>query len=191
MKTLISVSMLLLFALCAFGQTAPAPAPVAVVPPVLPSVTMPTYVTGGVAFNQLGTPRFNAFASAIVPVSSQAGVYESTTADIIPVAKVDAATKRTVYTFSSQIREGVHKTLYTGTKVQFMIGGDVGGSFNSSTASTSGMTVSLAASVTATFVYQFSAHWAVIMPIRGLYTASIGGWNLIPELGIVWKPGSK
>jgi hypothetical protein len=185
MKIQISVAMLLLFALCAFGQTAVIPDP-----PVVPSITMPTYVAGGVAFNQLGTPRFNAFASAIVPVSSQAGVYESTTADIIPVSKVDPATKRIVYTFSSQIREGVHKTLYTGGKAQVMIGGDVGGSFNSSTASTSGMTVSLAASVTATFVYQFSAHWAVIMPVRGLYTASIGGWNLIPELGLVWKPGS-
>lgn len=183
MKTMSIAFLFPLCALCAFGQTATTVTTGA----ALSSITMPTYVAGGVAFNQLGTPRFNAFASALVPVSTQIGVYESTTADIVPVSVIDPATKRVVYTFSSQIREGIHKTIYTGSKLQILLGGDIGGAF--STTPSSGMAINLAASVTATVVYQFNSHWAVMAPIRGLYTSSIGGWNIIPELGIVWKPG--
>jgi hypothetical protein len=150
--------------------------------------TMPTYVAGGVAFNQLGTPRVNAFVSALAPVSSQKGVYESTTADLVPVTKYDPVTKRNVYTFSSQIRQGLHKTLYTAEKWQLMLGGDIGGSFAAAPEGATGINVSLAGSVTGTFVYQINPHWAAIVPVRGLYTASFGGWNLIPEVGIVWKP---
>ena len=147
-----------------------------------PSITMPTYVAVGAAFNQLGTPRINAFASAIVPVSSQKVVYESTTMDLIPVSKTDSVSGRIVYTFQAQIRQGIHKTLYTGNKVQLMIGGDVGGSFGVAG------TVSLAASLTGTAVYQINNHWGVIFPVRLLYTSSIQGWNPIVEAGIVWKP---
>jgi len=151
----------------------------------IPTITMPTYIALGVAFNQLGTPRVNAFFSGIVPVSSQQGVYESTTADIIPVTKTDSVTGRRVYTMSAQLREGVHKTIYTGQRVQFMFGGDVGGSF---TSASTGVTIGLAAAVTGTVAYQLSAHWGVMVPIRALYTPSIGGWNFIPQIALVWKP---
>ncbi len=159
-------------ALCAFGQSEP---------------QMPTYVAGGVAFNQLGTPRINGWLSGLVPVSQQKGVYASTTADIVPALKVDSATGRSVYTVSSQLRAGVHKTLYTGPKVQLLIGGDVGASF-STNAAVSGMSVTLATSVTGTFVYQLSRHWGVIFPLRALYVPTLGGWNPIFEAGFVWKP---
>jgi hypothetical protein len=170
-----------LLAVGALAQTAPVVAPV----PTVPTFTLPTYVALGAAFNQIGTPRFNMFASAIVPVSSQAGVYESTTADIIPMTKVDPVTKRTVYTFQSTIREGAHKTIYTNQKFQLLLGGDAGAAFSQPSAG--GVTVSLATSVTATAVYQIKPHWAVMVPIRGIWTAAIG-WNLIPEAAVVWKP---
>ena len=74
----------------------------------------------------------------------------------------------------------------------FRGGGDVGGSFSTTSATsataTSGMTVNLAASVTGTFVYQINPHWGVIVPLRGMYVSTLGGWNPIVEAGIVWKP---
>ena len=155
------------------------------IPPV-PSLKLPTYIAAGAAFNQLGTPRFNLFTSAIVPLSSSVGLYESTTTNLIPVAKIDPATKRTVYTVQAQIRQGLHKTLYTGSNVQALVGGDAG--LGASAVASGGLTLNLAGSITGTFVYQFNAHWAAIMPVRAIYSASLGGWYLVPEAGIVWKP---
>lgn len=155
-------------------------------PSPIPSIVMPSYVAGGLAFNQLGTPRINGWIAGMIPVSSQVGVYASTTADVTPVTRLDTATGRTVYTASSQLRAGMHKTLYTGSKVQLLIGGDVGMAFIAT--ATTPFQISLASSVTGTLVYQLSPHWGVIFPIRALYVATMGGWNPIVEFGVVWKP---
>jgi len=173
----------LLACLCltALAQTpVPLPSPI-------PSIVMPSYVAGGLAFNQLGTPRINGWIAGLIPVSSQVGVYASTTADVTPVTRLDTATGRTVYTVSSQLRAGLHKTIYTGAKVQLLVGGDVGAAFSGATA-TAGMSVNFATSITGTLVYQLSPHWGVIFPIRALYVSTMGGWNPIVEFGVVWKP---
>jgi len=51
--------------------------------------------------------------------------------------------------------------------------------------------ISASAAVTFTYVRQFSKGWAFMIPIRALYMASLGGWNPIVEVGVVWKPGGK
>ena len=153
------------------------------------SLTIPSYVGAGASFNQIGTPRFTMFATAVVPISSTAGVYTSSTADIIPIIKIDSATGRKFYTFQTSLRQGAHKVLYDNKKVAFLLGGDIGPGFSGSTGS--GMNVGLTGSLTATFVYQFHQHWAFIMPIRGFMSNNTGGFgvmNLIPEAGFVWKP---
>jgi hypothetical protein len=45
--------------------------------------------------------------------------------------------------------------------------------------------------VTFTYVRQLSKTWAVMVPIRALYMPSLGGWNPVIELGLVWKPMSQ
>ena len=187
-KTILCGALALLFALSGFAQTAPATTAT-----MLNSVTMPTYIAGGVAFNQLGSPRTNLWVAGLIPVVKQVGMYLSTTADITPVAKVDTVSGRIVYTVASQMRAGLHKTLYTGKKVQLLVGGDIGASISSNTTSiaatgTSNLNVSLATSVTGTLVYQLNPHWGVIFPLRALYVQTLGGWNPIIEAGVVWKP---
>lgn len=164
---------------CAVGVFAQTPAPVS------PDAKLPTFIMGGVAFNQYATPRVNAFVSAIAPVSSRIGVYESTTADILPVKSTDAATGRTVYLFSTTIRQGAHKVLYNSGKLMLTVGGDAGLSFSQGPAG--GTAINAAGSITGTALWQLNEHWAIGIPIRGLWTGP-AGWNLIPEAGIVWKP---
>jgi hypothetical protein len=145
---------------------------------------LPTYVGAGPAFNQIGTPRTNIWATAIYPVASSVGVYSSTTTDIIPVQKTDAATGRKYYAFTTSIRQGLHKTLYTTSKFAVLLGGDAG--VGLSQADPSGVNVALSAAFTATAIYQWKPKWAIAVPIRGVFAA--GAWNLIPEVGILFKP---
>ena len=171
----------LVLALCAFGQTSTTSTST-----VVPNVILPAYIFVGGAFNQYSVPRGNAVFAGIVPVSNQVGIYESTAADIIPVKTTDPATRRTVYVFQSTLREGVHKVVYNSRKLMLLVGGDGGVSFTQSPA-TGGTNVSGAGSITGTAVYQLSAHWAIGVPVRALWTGQ-GGWNLVPEAGVVWKP---
>ena len=143
-----------------------------------------TIIGAGAAFNQIGTPRTNLWATAIYPVASSAGVYTSTTTDIIPLSKIDTATGRSYYAFTTSVRQGIHKVVVTTGKLTVLIGGDVGAGF--SQAAPSGVNVSLAGSFTATAVYLFKPKWGIVVPIRGMYTN--GAWNLIPQAGIVFKP---
>jgi hypothetical protein len=171
-----------LLSLSAMAQTA---VPVAVAEPTpTASITLPTYIGAGVAFNQIGTPRTNLWATAIYPAASSVGLYSSTTTDIIPVQKLDAATGNKYYAFTTSIRQGLHKALYSSNKFTFLLGGDAGLGF--SQAAPSGVNVGLSAAFTGTGIYQFKPRWAVILPVRGLYAG--GAWNLIPEIGIVFKP---
>ena len=145
---------------------------------------LPTYVSAGAAFNQIGNPRVNLFASAIYPIVSSAGVLMSTSTDISPVQITDPTTKRVYWGFSTSVRQGVHKQLYATGNWYFLLGGDAGAGF--SQASPSGLNVSLAASFQATVIYKFKPQWAIVMPIGGVYVN--GAWNMIPRLGISFKP---
>jgi hypothetical protein len=146
---------------------------------------LPTYVGAGAAFNQIGTPRVNIWATAVYPVVSRVGLYSSTTTDIIPVLRLDAATNRQYYAFSTSIRQGLHKAIFTSGKFVMLVGGDAGIEMSQGTPP-SGAVVSVAAAFTGTAVYQISSKWAVMVPVRGLWQN--GAWNLVPEVGIVWKP---
>jgi hypothetical protein len=171
------VALLLALSTLAFAQPAP------VIPPGLANITLPTYVAGGGAFNQLA--GVNLWASAIVPISANLGMYESTTADLFPV-KVTVAGK-SAYVFQSSFREGVHKLLHQDANNAILIGADAGYSFaqaSAAGASTSGVS----AAVTFTYVRQINAHWAVMVPVRSVYVPVFGGWNAILEVGAVWKP---
>jgi ABC-type molybdate transport system substrate-binding protein len=166
----------LLLLVCAFGAFAQTSDP----------VTLPTYVGAGVAFNQIGVPRVNLWAGAFYPVSSSKGVYLSTVADIVPVLQLDPVTKRQFYAFSTSIRQGAHKTIWTAGKFTALLGGDAGAGF--SQASPSGVNVNFAGSFTATGVYQLSAKFAIVVPIRALWMGDSKTWNALPEFGVLFKP---
>lgn len=172
---------LTLLAFSALGQ-APAPAPV---PAPLPAVTLPTYIGGFVAFNQIGQPRWNLSMAAIYPVVTSAGIYMSTSTDIIPIQQVDPITKRTFWAFSTSIRQGAHKVVLTSGKFTALVGGDAGVGITQ--ASPSGINVGFAGSFTATAAWELNKNWAVVMPIRALWTGQ-SSWNVIPEIGILFKP---
>jgi hypothetical protein len=169
----IVITALCAITIAAFAQTA------------TPAALTPTYVGAGAAFNQIGNPRVNLWATAIYPVASSIGMYSSTTTDIVPVARVDAATGRKYFAFTTSIRQGVHKVVYTSSKFTALLGGD--GGVGLSQAAPSGVDVSLSAAFTATLIYQLSPRWAIAAPIRGIYSG--GAWNLVPEFGFVFKPG--
>jgi len=70
-----------LSALGAIGQTTPAPTPVA---PAFPAIPLPTAIAVFGEFNQLANPRFTGGVAALYPIFGSAGVYGTTTADILP-----------------------------------------------------------------------------------------------------------
>jgi hypothetical protein len=152
--------------------------------PTVATVAMPTYISAGASFNQIGNPRVNLFASAVYPVASSLGLYLSTSTDIAPVQIIDPITKRVYWGFSSSVRQGVHKQVYAAGNWRFLIGGDAGAGF--SQAQPSGVNVSLAGSFQATIIYRFKPQWAVVVPLGGVYIN--GAWNLIPRIGISFKP---
>ena len=163
--------------------------------PLTNITALPSMFGGGASYSQLGTPRYNFWLAGIVPISSSVGMYESTTTDLIPIAQTDAATGRTVHTLQATLREGIHKTIPMPqpSKNMLLIGGTAGLAFSQASVTGASVNVNLAASFELTYVRQLNAHWAVIMPIRGLWVPTIGktgGWNFMPELGVVWKPGN-
>ena len=185
-----------LFAMAAFGQTTTTTAPTTTAVPTVtptPTVTFPNLILpAGIAafgeFNQLGNPRWTAGFSALYPVVGSAGVYGSTTADVLPKLATDPATGRKFYAISSSARQGFHKSVITTGRFTALIGGDVGPSFSQSTSSPvagkSAITVSFSGSFTATGVYQLSSAFSAIVPVRMLYVSGIG-WNPVLEAGIV------
>jgi len=93
-----------LFAATAFGQTTNTPVN-------FPAVPLPVAVSAFGDFNQLGSPRFTMGISAIYPVVGSAGVYGTTTADILPRLAVDPITGKKFYAISSSLRQGFHKDI--------------------------------------------------------------------------------
>ena len=179
MKTLVIT--LFLAAICCLAQSAPASNDSAAVS----NEPLPTYVGVGAAFNQIGQPRFNLWAAAVYPVSSRAGVYMSTTTDIIPISQIDPVTKRQFWAFQTSIRQGAHKIVFSSGKFTALAGGDAGAGV--SQASPSGINVSFAGSLTITAVYDLGKKFALVVPVRALWTGQ-SSWNVLPEIGILFKP---
>jgi hypothetical protein len=185
---------LALAAMAAFGQTTTTPT-TSVTPAVtptasvaFPSLVLPTGIAVFTEFNQLGSPRWTAGFAALYPIVGSAGVYGSTTADVLPKLAVDPATGRKFYAISSSARQGFHKSVVATGRFTALIGGDVGPSFSQSTSSVidgkSAITVSFSGSFTATGVYQLNSTFSAIVPVRMLYVSGIG-WNPVLEAGIV------
>ena len=129
-----------LFAAAAFGQTT--------TPPVnFPTIPLPTAVAAFGEFNQLGSPRFTMGISAIYPVVGSAGVYGTTTADILPKLATDPTTGKKFYAVSSSLRQGFHKDIVDTGGLSFLLGADVGPSF--SQAQPSGINVNFSTSFVA------------------------------------------
>jgi hypothetical protein len=166
-----------LLASAAFGQSTTTTAPVN-----FPAIPLPVAVAAFGEFNQLGSPRFTMGVSAIYPVVGSAGIYGTTTADILPKLATDPTTGRKFYAISSSIRQGFHKDILDTGRFSFLLGGDVGPSF--SQAQTSGIDINFSSSFVATGLYQLSPAFSVIVPVRMLYISGIG-WNPIAEAGIV------
>jgi hypothetical protein len=153
----------LLCAISAFGQTTAPVQPAQPAPTTsvnFPAIPMPTGVAAFGEFNQLGSPRFTMGISAIYPVSGSAGIYGTTTADILPKLVVDPTTGRKF----------------------FLLGADVGPSFNQ--AQPSGINVNFSSSFVATAVYQITPVFSFMLPVRMLYITGIG-WNPIVEAGVI------
>src|ERR1035441_4626168 len=121
------------------------------------AAALPTYVAAGAAFNQIASHHGNLFTTAGYPVSSSAGVYTSTTADVIPVVLPNPTGKGTYLSFQVTMRQGVHKVIYAKGKLALLLGGDAGAAF--SQASPSGTNVNIAASGTGTVIYQINPTW--------------------------------
>lgn len=164
-----------LFAAAALGQTTTTPVN-------FPAVPLPAAVSAFGEFNQLGNPRFTMGISAIYPVVGSAGIYGTTTADILPELAVDPTTKKKFYAISASLRQGFHKDLIDTGHASFLIGGDVGPSFSQS--QTSGFNVNFSSSFVATAIYQVTPVFSFIVPVRMLYVTGIG-WNPIAEAGVL------
>jgi hypothetical protein len=164
-----------LLAGAAFGQSTTTPVN-------FPAIPLPVAVAAFGEFNQLGSPRFTMGVSAIYPVLGSAGIYGTTTADILPKLATDPTTGRKFYALSSSIRQGFHKDIVDTGRFSFLLGGDVGPSF--SQAQTSGIDINFSSSFVATGLYQISPAFSFIVPVRMLYVSGIG-WNPIAEAGIV------
>ena len=185
-----------LFAMAAFGQTTTTTTPTTTAVPAVtptatvafPSLILPAGIAAFGEFNQLGTPKWSGGFAAIYPIVGSAGVYGSTTADVLPKLATDPATGRKFYALSSSARQGFHKSVVTTGRFTALIGGDVGPSFLQSTGSLiagkSAITVSFSGSFTATGIYQLSSAFSAIVPVRMLYVSGIG-WNPVLEAGIV------
>jgi hypothetical protein len=164
-----------LFAAAAFGQTATTPVN-------FPAIPLPVAVSGFGEFNQLGSPRFTMGISAIYPVVGSAGIYGTTTADILPKLATDPTTGKKFYAISSSLRQGFHKDVVDTGRASFLLGGDVGPSFSQS--QPSGISVNFSSSLVATAIYQITPVFSFIVPLRMLYISGIG-WNPIAEAGIL------
>jgi hypothetical protein len=164
-----------LLAAVAFGQTPTTPVS-------FPAIPLPIAVSAFGEFNQLGTPRFTMGISAIYPVVGSAGIYGTTTADILPKLATDPTTGKQFYAIQSSIRQGFHKDVLDTGRMSFLIGGDVGPSFSQS--QTSGFNVNFSSSFVATGIYQITPVFSLIVPVRMLYITGVG-WNPIAEAGVL------
>jgi len=179
MRTAITI---LLAALGAVAQTSAPATPPAGGAVTFPAMPIPVAVSAFGEFNQLGSPRFTMGISAIYPVAGSAGIYGTTTADILPKLAVDPTTGKKFYAISSSVGQGFHKDLLDVGNASFLLGGDVGPSF--SQASPSGINVNFSSSFVATVVYQITPVLSFILPVRMVYITN-AGWSPILEAGVL------
>src|ERR1039458_2236588 len=107
--------------MAAFGQTTTTTTPTTTAVPTVtptPTVTFPNLILpAGIAafgeFNQLGNPRWTAGFSALYPVVGSAGVYGSTTADVLPKLATDPRSEEHTFELSAAARQGFHKSVVT------------------------------------------------------------------------------
>jgi hypothetical protein len=163
-----------LFAVGAFGQTT--------TPVNFPAVPLPVAVSAFGEFNQLGNPRFTMGIAAIYPVVGSAGVYGTTTADILPKLATDPTSGKKFYALSASLRQGFHKDIVDTGRLSFLLGGDVGPSFSQSPSA--GFNINFSSSFVATAIYQVTPVFSFIVPVRMLYVSGIG-WNPIAEAGVL------
>jgi hypothetical protein len=164
-----------LFAVAGFGQTRTTPVN-------FPAIPLPTAVSAFGEFNLLGNLRFTMGISAIYPVVGSAGVYGTTTADILPKFATDPTRGKKFCAVSASIRQGFHKDLVDTGHAGFLIGGAVGPSFSQT--QTSGFHGNFSSSFVATAIYQVTPLFSFIVPLRMLYINGIG-WNPIAEAGVL------
>lgn len=120
--------------------------------------------------------------SALYPVVGSAGIYGTTTADIVPDLAVDPTTHRKFYALSTSLRQGFHKDVVDTGRASFLVGGDVGPSFSQPQGS--GININFSSSFVATGIYQITPAFSFMLPVRMLYIGGIG-WNPIVEAGVV------
>jgi hypothetical protein len=115
-------------------------------------------------------------------------MYESTTADVFPMKAT--LNGKPGYLLTTSIREGMHRVMINTPNFMGLIGADVGYAF--AQGATTGMSTSgISAAFTITGVWKVTKNLSVIMPIRALYLANLGGWNPIAEFGLAYTPGGK
>lgn len=161
------------FAACGAAQT---PAP----PVDVSSMKLPMYGAVGFVYNQFNGANLS--ASAAVPVVNNIGLYEVTSLDLFPARAT--INSRNGYILTTSAREGACKALSSDGTNTTLACGDAGVSFAGASASLSGgLSFGYMRSLNKSFGVEFSA--------RGVYVVSLGGWNPIAEIRLVWKPGSK
>jgi hypothetical protein len=161
-----------------FGQTT------TTTQPTLSTSIVPTGFAVFGEFNQLGlTSKWSGGMSAIYPVSTQAGVYMTTTGDFLPKKAIDPTTGKSFYAISGSMRQGVHKSMVTTGNFVFLLGGDVGPTFSNPSGTANTVSVSFSSSFIATAYYKVSPIFGAVVPVRMLYVTGIG-WNPIVEAGI-------
>lgn len=187
-KTIAVIAFALALAFCACGQTTGS------------TFTLPTAVSAVAEFNQLGSPRWSLGISAIYAPSAQSsiGMYDSTTADVVPVKAKDPASGKSFYALNASIRQGVHERIFcagtftdpitkaTGPRGCFLLGGDLGPGFQNSP---SGVSVSATASFVATTWIRVNRWLGVVVPIRMLYIPAVG-FNPVVQAGLSFNPGA-
>lgn len=198
MKTLVSIiTLTVLLALSALGQTP------TVASPQLAAATLPSYIFGGVSYNQFGSPVFAGVFSALEPESQSIGLLASESIDIQPVSYTDPKTGKTGYVLAASVRVGQHKILLntvdpaaTTFKPSFalLLGGDAGAAVSSSSptpGAPSSISVGLSGSFTLSAFYRFRQHWAAGVAVRALYISGVGpagssAINPVIEPGLVY-----
>ena len=168
------VCIVLALAACLLAQT-PTPVPTTVTPPTAISVVG--------EFNQLASPRFAVGLSALYTTSAQSGIgmFNTSTADVVPVKAVNPANGKSFYAISASFRQGVHERVLATGPFVFLLGADVGPGFSSEPAG--GITVSATGSFVATTVYKVNNFMSVVVPIRMLYVQNVG-WNPVIQVGV-------
>jgi hypothetical protein len=148
-----------------------------------PAITLPTAVSVVGEFNQLASPKFALGLSAMYTTSSQGsiGMYNTTTADVIPVKAKDPTTGLNFWAISASVRQGVHEKILATGNFRFLLGGDVGPGFSST--ATGGITVSATGSFVATFLYRINKYISIVAPVRMLYVSNVG-WNPVIQCGV-------